>query len=74
MSRVALVGGARIGHMAAMIAASEAMSRSYDFEYRGGDMLLCNKKDITRISPLGRKVWYTVDSPEVKRMSKPYDK
>ncbi|AUS01452.1 hypothetical protein NVP1285O_54 [Vibrio phage 1.285.O._10N.286.55.C12] len=73
MSRIA-VCGSRIGRMMSVVIASEALSRSYDFEYRGGDMLLRNKKDVTRISPLGRKVWYTVDSPEVKRMSKPYDK
>ncbi|AUR83235.1 hypothetical protein NVP1032O_55 [Vibrio phage 1.032.O._10N.261.54.F5] len=74
MSRVALVGGSRIGSALAMLAANSVFQDSYDFEYRGGDMLLRNKKDVTRISPLGRKVWYTVDSPEVKRMSKPYDK
>jgi hypothetical protein len=60
----------KLSTMLAMIAASEAMTRSYDFEYRGGDMLLRKKGDVTRASPLGRKTWYTADSPEVKAMSK----
>lgn len=71
MSKVALVGGSRIGSALAMLAANRALQDSYAFEYRGADILLRSKKDVTCASPLDRKIWYTVDSPEVKRMSKP---
>ncbi|AUR83973.1 hypothetical protein NVP1046O_48 [Vibrio phage 1.046.O._10N.286.52.E3] len=71
MSRVALVGGNRIGAALAMLAANRALQDSYAFEYIGADtILLRDKKGVTHLNPPSRKIWYTVDSPEVKRMSR----
>lgn len=60
----------KVSTMLAMIAASEAMTRSYDYEYRGGNLLLKSKKVNRNEEPKTKKVWYTSDSPEVKAMSK----
>lgn len=72
MSRVALVGGSRVGSAFALLAAQAVVTpqAGYEFERCYGDMLLTRKKP--RADPV-KKTWYTVDSPEVKRMSKPYD-
>lgn len=60
----------KVSTMLAMIAASEAMTSSYDYEYRGGDLLLKRKSDRQKEKSTTKKEWYTADSPEVKAMRK----
>ena len=60
----------KVSTMLAMIAASEAMTSSYDYEYRGGDLLLKRKSDRQNKKLTIRREWYTAYSPEVKAMSK----
>ena len=60
----------RVSTMLAMLAASEAMPRSYDYEYRGSDLLIRKKRENKDGDCRKRSSHYTVDSPEVKRMSK----
>lgn len=59
----------KVSTILTMLAASEAMAKSYDYECRGSDLLISKKDSEIKVKQNHRKVYYTAESPEVKVMS-----
>jgi len=56
----------KAGLMIAMMSARDAMDSTYDYEFKGADLFLSKSRPKRKFI---KKIWYTVDSPEVKAMS-----